>query len=136
MFAILPSLGWQEMFLLLVIGLLLYGRNLPQAGRTLGHFVSKFKRGLQDFKDQMDRDETLREMRQTLDETKREMAKATAIPQAIADPGGALRNLAQEAIEPAAGDQADDDDVPDEPAPPAMDPYADRREDHGGAPTP
>ena len=134
-FAILPSLGWQEMFLLIVIGLLLYGRNLPQAGRTFGRFAAQLKRGFQDFKDQMDRDETVREMRKTLDETKREMQRAAAVPNAIANPAQAVRDLAHEAMTAPA--QPDDDDVADEPPPPPPDksPYADRREDHGAQPS-
>lgn len=133
-FAILPSLGWQEMFLLVLIGLLLYGRNLPQAGRTLGRYVAQFKRGFQDFKDQMDRDETLREMRKTIDETKREIRQATAVPRAIANPIGAARELAHEAMT-APVDEARDEDVADEPPPADKNPYADRREDHGGQPS-
>ena len=66
MIAFLPSLGWPEMFLLIVIGLLLYGRNLPQAGRSFGRFVGQLRRGFQQFKDQMDRDESLREVRKTM----------------------------------------------------------------------
>ena len=139
MFAILPSLGWQEMILLIVIGLLLYGRNLPQAGRTFGRFAAQLKRGFQDFKDQMDRDETVREMRKTLDETKREMARAAAVPNALANPAHAVRELAHDALTAAASDAPADDDVADEPPPPPADkdkdPYADRREDHGAQPT-
>lgn len=138
MFAILPSLGWQEMFLLIVIGLLLYGRNLPQAGRTFGRFAAQLKRGFQDFKDQMDRDETVREMRKTLDETKREMARAAAVPHALANPASAVHDLAHEALTAPANDVTTsdspvDEDVADEPPPPPADknPYADRREDHG-----
>jgi len=139
-FAILPSLGWQEMFLLIVIGLLLYGRNLPQAGRTFGRFAAQLKRGFQDFKDQMDRDEAVREMRKTLDETKREMARAAAVPSALASPAGTVRELAREALTAPVEDTTADSDVADEPAPPQpppadKDPYADRREDHGAQPS-
>ena len=146
MFAILPSLGWQEMFLLGLIGLLLYGRNLPQAGKTLGRYVAQFRRGFQEFKDQMDRDETVREMRKTIDDTKREMQRATAVPQAIANPAHAMRTFAQDALAApvdgpseaanAAEDVADEPPPPPaSPSPPAdKDPYADRREDHGGQP--
>ena len=98
MFAFLPSLGWQEMFLLMVIGLLLYGRNLPEAGRTFGQFVAKLKRGYQDFKDQIDRDESIREVRKTLADTSREMRNVTALPRAVADPASALRDLTNEAM--------------------------------------
>jgi len=97
-FAFLPSLGWQEMFLLVVIGLLLYGRDLPTAGRKLGKVVAQLKRTFQDFKDQMDRDDSLREVRKSIDEAKREVENVTAVPRAIADPGRALRNLTHEAM--------------------------------------
>ena len=97
-FAILPSLGWQEMFLLMVVGLLMYGRNLPEAGRTFGQFVAKLKRSYQDFKDQIDRDESIREVRKTLADTTREMRNVTALPRAVADPTSALRDLTNAAM--------------------------------------
>ena len=114
-FAFLDSLGFQEMLILVVIGLLLYGRNLPQAGRTMGRFVAQLKRGFHDFKEQMDRDESLREVRKTIEDTTREVRNLTAVPRAIADPVQGLRNLTLEAV------NSPVDDVADEPppAPPA-----------------
>lgn len=127
-FAFLPTLGFYEMFLLLVVGLLLYGRNLPQAGRTLGRFVAQLKRGFQDFKDQMDRDESIREVRKTIQDTTREMRNLTSLPRAIADPGSAVREFARDAMDapaPDANETADAhatfdaaDEQPDEPPPP------------------
>ncbi len=93
------------MMLLLVIGLLLYGRNLPQAGRSMGRFVAQLKRGFQDFKEQMDRDESLREVRKTFEETSREMRGLTAAPRAIADPMAALRNFAHDTVHSPADDE-------------------------------
>jgi Sec-independent protein translocase protein TatA len=117
-FAILPSLGWTEMALLLVIGLLLYGRNLPQAGRSMGRFVAQLKRGFQDFKDQMDRDESLREVRRTFEDTSREMRNLTALPRAVADPAAGLRAIAHDAIHaPPPAEAAADDERADEPPP-------------------
>ncbi len=107
--AFLPSLSWQEMFLLMVIGLLLYGRNLPEAGRTFGRVVAQLKRGFQQFKEQMDRDETIQEVRKTLQDTTRDVRTITAVPRAIADPGSALRTLAHDAMQ---------EPVPDEPEEP------------------
>lgn len=98
MFAILPSLGFQEMFVLLVIGLLLYGRNLPDAGRTLGRVAAQLRRGLNEFKDQMNRDANVTEMRQTLQDTKAEIHRATSARRTIADPKRALRDLTNEAL--------------------------------------
>lgn len=96
--AFFPSLGWQEVFLLVVIGLLLFGRDLPSAGRKLGKVVAQLKRTFHDFKDQMDRDESLREVRKSIEEAKREVDNVTALPRAVADPGRALRDLTHEAM--------------------------------------
>lgn len=40
------GLGTQEIMLLLVLGVLLFGRNLPALGRSLGKTVTEFKRGV------------------------------------------------------------------------------------------
>lgn len=110
--AFLPSLGWQEMFLLIVIGLLLYGRNLPEAGRTLGRVVGQLKRGFQQFKEQMDRDESIQEVRKTLQDTTRDVRNITAVPRALADPGAALRTMASDAMQ---APVADEPEAPHEP---------------------
>jgi sec-independent protein translocase protein TatA len=104
--AFLPSLGWQEMFLLIVIGLLLYGRNLPEAGRTFGRVVAQLKRGFQQFKDQLDRDESIQEVRKTLQDTTRDVRSVTALPRAMADPAGTLRNMAHDAMQEPTDDEA------------------------------
>jgi len=97
-FAFLPSLGWQEMFLLVLIGLLLYGRDLPNAGRKMGRAVAQLKRSFQDFKEQMDRDDSLREVRQSIEDAKRQVKSVASVPTALADPGRALRDLTHEAM--------------------------------------
>lgn len=111
MFAFIPSLGWQEMFLLLVIGLLLYGRNLPDAGRNLGRMVGQVKRGFDEFKRQMDRDADLREMKDTLKDTAKDLRRAGEIPRTIANPVQAMKTMAHDAmLTPAADDGAPADD--------------------------
>lgn len=118
MFAFLPTLGISEMLILGFVGLLLYGRDLPDAGRKLGRVVAQLKRGFQDFKDQMDRDSSIREVRRTFEDAKHEMRKLTEVPRAIADPGQAVRNFADDVMHQGAA--ATPDDKPDEP-PPATD---------------
>ncbi|MBL9080102.1 MAG: twin-arginine translocase TatA/TatE family subunit [Planctomycetes bacterium] len=98
MFAFLPSLGWQEMFLLIVIGLLLYGRNLPDAGRKLGRVVAQLKRGFDEFKRQIDQDADLRDMKQTLKETTTDLKRAADVPRAIANPVQAAKTMARDAM--------------------------------------
>lgn len=42
------GLGFQEVLLLLVIALLLFGaKRLPEVGRSLGKAISEFKKGMQ-----------------------------------------------------------------------------------------
>jgi len=92
-FAFLPTLGTSEMFILLVLGLLLFGRNLPDVGRQIGRTVAQLRRGLQDFKDQMERDADVRELKQTVSELKR----AAQLPD-LASPTRLLRDLTDEAL--------------------------------------
>lgn len=44
----LPNVGWTEMIVIGVILLLLFGRRLPEVGRSLGQGIVEFKKGLKD----------------------------------------------------------------------------------------
>ena len=48
------GLSPQEMLIVLVIGVLLFGKNLPNIGRTLGKGLMEFKKGLSDLKAEVD----------------------------------------------------------------------------------
>jgi sec-independent protein translocase protein TatA len=41
------NLGPQEMIIVLVVGVLLFGRRLPEMGRFLGKGIVEFKKGVQ-----------------------------------------------------------------------------------------
>ena len=45
------GLSTQEIMLILVLGVLLFGRNLPTLGRSLGKTVTEFKRGVKGLED-------------------------------------------------------------------------------------
>ena len=47
-------LGTQEMVVLLVIGVLLFGRRLPEIGRYLGKGIVEFKKGLSGVEDEIE----------------------------------------------------------------------------------
>ena len=49
---ILP--GYGEVVVLLIIGLLLFGRRLPEVGRQLGRTVTEFRRGLNGLRHQLE----------------------------------------------------------------------------------
>jgi sec-independent protein translocase protein TatA len=48
------NLGVQEMILLLLIGVLLFGRKLPEVGRYLGKGIVEFKKGIRGLEDEFD----------------------------------------------------------------------------------
>ena len=52
--AFLPSFGGMEWIILIVLGLLLFGRKLPDVGRSLGKGIVEFKKGLKGLEDEVD----------------------------------------------------------------------------------
>ncbi len=48
------NLGPQEIILLLIIGVLLFGRRLPEVGRSLGKGIVEFKKGMRGLEDEVD----------------------------------------------------------------------------------
>lgn len=51
--AFLNNLGWAELTIIGVFALLIFGRRLPEVGRSLGKGIVEFKKGLQDTGDQI-----------------------------------------------------------------------------------
>jgi sec-independent protein translocase protein TatA len=49
----LPNLGWPEMLIIGIIMLLLFGRRLPEVGRSLGQGIVSFKKGLKEVGDEI-----------------------------------------------------------------------------------
>jgi sec-independent protein translocase protein TatA len=48
------GLGPMEMMIVLVIAVLLFGKRLPEVGRSLGKGLIEFKKGLNDIKSEVD----------------------------------------------------------------------------------
>lgn len=46
------NLGAQEMIVLMIIGVLLFGRKLPEVGRYLGKGIVEFKKGIKGLEDE------------------------------------------------------------------------------------
>ncbi len=97
----MPSTG--EWMLILMVGVIVYGRRLPEVGRQLGRTVANLRRGLDDFKREVDRDGSLREARNSLHDLKR----AIDAPRRLADPHRLLNDLTDSAQkDDVAADQA------------------------------
>jgi len=44
--AFIGSLGWPELLIIGLLGVLIFGRRLPEVGRNVGRGIVEFKRGL------------------------------------------------------------------------------------------
>jgi sec-independent protein translocase protein TatA len=51
--AFLPSMGPMEMLIVGVIAVLLFGKRLPEVGRSLGKGIVEFKKGLHGIEDEV-----------------------------------------------------------------------------------
>ena len=49
----LAMLGWQELLVIGVVAVLIFGRRIPEVGRSLGQGLVEFKKGLHGVKDQV-----------------------------------------------------------------------------------
>ncbi|GAB4136158.1 MAG: hypothetical protein Fur0037_00520 [Planctomycetota bacterium] len=88
------NIGPLELFALVLLGVLLFGKDLPSVGRRLGRTIAQFRRGLQDLRQSLDRDEDLREIKESVAELKR----AAELPRTLVNPARAFRNLTTEAL--------------------------------------
>jgi len=88
------GIGNTELLVILVVGLLIFGRRLPEVGRAVGRTVTQFRRGLDEFKQQMDRDEDMREVKSTMHDLKR----AANAPRQLSDPKRLFEKLTDESM--------------------------------------
>ncbi|MFO0951047.1 MAG: twin-arginine translocase TatA/TatE family subunit [Isosphaeraceae bacterium] len=52
--AFLPQLGMMEMMVVMGIAVMLFGKRLPEVGRSLGRGIVEFKKGLNGITDELD----------------------------------------------------------------------------------
>ena len=54
LFGFLPNLGPWELMVILVLGVLLFGRKLPDVGRYVGKGIVEFKKGIKGIEDDVE----------------------------------------------------------------------------------
>src|SRR5260370_7890905 len=54
LFSFIGTLGTGELIVLLIIGVLLFGRKLPEVGRYLGKGIVEFKKGIKGLEDEFE----------------------------------------------------------------------------------
>ena len=110
----MPSTG--EWLLILFVGILVFGRDLPDVGRRLGRTIANLRKGLDDFKREMGKDPAMRDARSSLGEIGRtiDQTKRLVDPRRVIDD---LTRLPPEDERPADHDAIDES--PDLAGPPA-----------------
>ena len=66
----LAFMHWQELLIIGLVAVLLFGRRLPEVGRNLGRALVEFKKGLRGVKDEVD---------ETIDETTDAVSKSEPV---------------------------------------------------------
>lgn len=48
------SIGWPELLIIAFLGLLIFGKRLPEVGKSAGQFIVSFKKGLKETEREVD----------------------------------------------------------------------------------
>ncbi len=52
--ALIGPIGWPELVILGILGVLIFGKRLPEVGKSIGKGIVEFKKGLQGINDDVD----------------------------------------------------------------------------------
>ena len=75
------QMGWMEILIILGLGVILFGRRLPEVGRYLGKGIVEFKKGLKGIEDEVETVNTANEV-----EVNASDAPSTPVAASDADP--------------------------------------------------
>jgi sec-independent protein translocase protein TatA len=66
--ALIGPFGWMEVTALLIIGVLIFGKRLPEVGRNFGKSIVEFKKGIKGIGDDIDSDKNAKSGTESLDQ--------------------------------------------------------------------
>jgi len=74
------GIGMPELLIILVVALIVFGPNkLPEVGKSMGRAVREFKKAINEFKQSMDVDTDLTEVKKAFDEIKGDVKETIEI---------------------------------------------------------
>src|SRR5712692_1542686 len=74
------NLGMPEIIVLLIIGVLLFGKRLPEVGRYLGKGIVEFKKGMKGLEDEVDTSASVRHEPAAIEQPRPPQRITTAAP--------------------------------------------------------
>jgi sec-independent protein translocase protein TatA len=119
----------QEWIIILIVGIVLFGRRLPEVGKQVGRTIIQLRQGMQKLRDEIDLDADLREVKETVTDVQYDLRESVDVEEDLGldedtrriarDPKGLLEDLTDEALSapapapPEAGENSDEvKDVP------------------------
>ena len=79
--------GGTEWIMLLVLGLLIFGRRLPEVGRSLGRSIVEFKRGIKGIEDEVEEESSKHSPPQRIEHRSADALDSPDVePQRVAEP--------------------------------------------------
>ncbi len=85
--------------MILIVGIMLFGRRLPEVGRTVGKTIVQMRQGLNKLKVEMNMEAELSELKSSVTEVRDEIDRTVEAPRRVLrDPGDVLLNLTDEGL--------------------------------------
>jgi sec-independent protein translocase protein TatA len=103
--------GGSEWIILLILGLLIFGRRLPEVGRSLGRGIVEFKKGIKGVEDEIEDASAPKPAAHLEEPSHPKLAEETGPPGTSQAPGTAKSTTAEE--EPNPYRPAEESDKPD-----------------------
>ncbi len=94
--AFIGPIGPWEAALVLFVGLLLFGKNLPEVGKQVGRTVADLRRKYQDFKRELNSEQTVRDARRAMDDFRREIDSPREAMRSLGNPVQVFDRLTRE----------------------------------------